>query len=337
MPPAMKTANFVLIGATCFGHLIAGLVMVLEGSKDKFRGKINVTSTLGWLKDQHSDDMFELNIFHLIGVALLLACLWRLISLIGCVWGDLIHWIPFIKRDANWQRLNIGRWLETATSLPLIMIAVFATIGDRAITTHVFIAICFIAFAGFGLVNDALLNIDPGVVREAAGDDGEDDDVEGGIVKIGGKRFNARVRRRNVESVGWRSNTDGFKNRSSREFSDKEGSNIAHIVPFVAQLCIFVGLMFAVTRLLSDDADADADSDVWDPKNSIHRLVWFTFSFLLVWLPVQLINVGWAAQRWEVQLLDLIAMIWMATWMWVVSGMLYFDLWDGTHADAFLF
>jgi hypothetical protein len=223
----------------------------------------------------------------------------------------------------------------------MIMIAVFATVGSRDLTTHIFIAISFMAFAALGIINDFVLN----TTTQRSSIDGskeplleqvEQVDVEvqplGKQILIGGKRFGSTARRRNAtEPIGprkefWRRPFAPFK---KGEQGDGEWS-VVKIVPYMAQAFTFTCLAFIVSRL---DAHDDLDSlDEIDPDNAITTIVQWSFWFLALWLPVQFFYICIAYNYKDMVIFGTITHFWTALWVFAVSAIMYFKIWDEGNA-----
>jgi len=291
-----------------------------------------------------NDDRHELDLFLLIAVGCLIAGFIRFMALVRSMNGfgaccgagkDRAGWKCMdacfgnsgVDGPGHMGRLHMGRWFEAATTVPMVMIGTVALLGWRDTSTHLLIGAIWVAFAGFGYVNDAVLNYEPAGEADKEGDDTE-------AAAIGALRSTVGPRRRGrYASVGGRRFGDSFKGKGQSDQLPESTYSVAQIVPILAQTVLIGILTYVITRLDSHDDNISAlDSGVVESghddavNNSRHLLVTVTVIFMPVWLLVQAVEITWAQSRVEIGICDMIASLWVAIYVLAVVFVMYMNV-----------
>jgi len=286
-------------------------------------------------------DKEHLDLFYLVGVAVVLSGVVRTIAGIIAISKDAMcaRCCPangvgnFGHRIPGWHRFYMARWFEASTTLPMLIIALYALIGMRDTPHHLMIGSLVVSFAAFGAVNEAALVMVDGIEYEEKGNgsvvevallgDGKTD-VEAVGVRV--SRDGAR-RRRGAEPIGaYRPPT--FRPRTYAG-ANQSGLSPALVIPVMLQILILSALTYFLVEANPTVGEEDADE-----ISAINGMVIGTLVILWVWLVVHFINVGWASQEREHVGADIAVSIAVWIHIWVIAGYIISTKWTGLDNDS---
>jgi len=289
---------------------------------------------LNWSESEHLD------LFYLVGVAIVLSGVVRTIAGIIAIskdhmcrrccpkngLGNFDHYIP------GWHRFYMARWFEASTTLPMLIIALYALIGMRDTPHHLMIGSLVVSFAAFGAVNEAALVMVDGIVY--------DENANSTMDQIGVK--NPLLVGQDMEAVGVRVSRDGARRRRGAEpigaystptfrprtyaGAKQPGLSPVLVIPVMMQILILSALTYFLVEANPSLGEEDADE-----VSAINGMVIGTLVILWVWLVVHFINVGWAEAKSEYVGADIAVSIAVWIHIWVIAGSIITTKWTGLH------
>ena len=273
-------------------------------------------NSTGYFEKMKKDDPEWLSLTSLLGAAIILSGIVRLLGGVTAWVPNEHQWAKMFKNDDS--RIYMSRWIEASISLPMVLVALYAILGERDNSHHFMLGVLVVAFSAFGLLNEcAVENLDSGKVMIGASEQMESQSTA--LVGVNVSRSGMRQRRKN-ESIGPRAASDPT-------FVQGESlKNPMYWVPYLLQVVILISLTFHFAQVAHKIFDDKTEEDAFTALNT---MVISTLVILWVWGLVQLVNVGWAKEVWEHLVCDLLVSVAVFVHFWIVVGVVISTEWMG--------